>query len=472
MGSDNRSELADQPPGSRAKTTLPRRVVRSGGSDVEFAPESPLRKPVNALAIVPQSKKLTPLFRKTYNVMLYLAQGQGLEHDIFRAPMTEVMAGIDFDSNDTAIVKRHLRDMIETSVEWQSPTKGEGAVWGVTGLIGHAEIKRERGQNWLEWSYSVKLKQELLEPSVFARLSMGIISQLRSHGGIALYEICSRYKDVGRSSRQSWSWWRPVLSGKPETPTQLKLEYRFFKRDVLKKAIAEVNAVTDIEVELIEYKHGITVADLQFAIKKKAQAPLPLLHPPTPIDMSLVTRAKVLGVDDEKGEQLLYEYGDEALKSGLDALEKRIASSYPEPLRDHYRYLKSMMPGEAAKVAKKAEDAQAKKDPSSLQSAEVRTARQVRWTEEWIRRRRERVIDSISAMSSDEQEELSKNLLGDMETRKVHPSIRKRLQTSGWQHALVLHEMVRYYALGTIGEHWDKPTPEQLLEVAAQLGDA
>ena len=47
--------------------------------------------------------------------------------------------------------------------------------------------------------------------------------------------ICSRYRDVGRTSRQAWAWWRPVLSGKPETDKQRQLEYRFFKRDVLKE---------------------------------------------------------------------------------------------------------------------------------------------------------------------------------------------------------------------------------------------
>ena len=32
-------------------------------------------------------------------------------------------------------------------------------------------------------------------------------------------------------------------------------------------------------------------------------------------------------------------------------------------------------------------------------------------------------------------------------------------------------EMLRFYARAAIGEHWDQPTPEQLLAVAGQLGD-
>ena len=40
------------------------------------------------------------------------------------------------------------------------------------------------------------LKQELLEPSVFARLKLEIISQLRSHAGVALYEVARQRSAV------------------------------------------------------------------------------------------------------------------------------------------------------------------------------------------------------------------------------------------------------------------------------------
>jgi CubicO group peptidase (beta-lactamase class C family) len=97
--------------------------------------------------------------------------------------------------------------------------------------------------------------------------------------------------------------------------------------------------------------------------------------------------------------------------------------------------------------------------------------RQARWVEVWLRRRREHVVDDIAALSPEAQAALCEQLLADMEARQVHPSIRKRLQTSGWQHPLVLPEMVRWYAQGTHGPGWDQPTPQQLLEIAAELGD-
>jgi hypothetical protein len=124
--------------------------------------------------------------------------------------------------------------MVSTTVEWQSPTTGEGSSWNVSGLLAHARLSKEQGQVWVEWSYAVNLKQELLEPTVFARLRLEIISQLRSHAGVALYEICTRYKEVGRTARQSLALVVPVLSGNPPSEKSARLEYRIFKRDTLK----------------------------------------------------------------------------------------------------------------------------------------------------------------------------------------------------------------------------------------------
>jgi len=429
----------------------------------------PLRKPVNTLAIVPQSKRITPLARKAYNVMLHMAQAQGIERPAYRALVADVIAGLDFDSNDTQLIKKHLRSMAATTVEWQSPTTGEGSSWTVSGLLAHAKISKERGQNWIEWSYSIELKQELLEPSVFARLSIEIISQLRTHAGIALYEICTRYKEVGRTSRQAWQWWRPVLSGQPESARTQKLEYRFFKRDTLKPAIAEVNAITDLEVELVEHKEGRFIAELQFLVRRKSQPPLPLRNPPAPVDMSLIVLAQKLGVSDDHAEELLDTFGSDALRGGLTALEKRIASAFPGPLRDPFRYLKSLMPGEAEKIARQQAAAEPAPADKAVDAAPLDVRRKAQWEEEWLRQRRERVSRDLESLSEEEQGRIVSSLLDDMAARDVHPSIRRRMEQSGWRHPLVVNEMIKFYAKATIGEHWDQPTAEELLAVAAQM---
>jgi len=246
------------------------------------------------------------------------------------------------------------------------------------------------------------------------------------------------------------------------------MEYRIFKRDCLRLAVAEVCAITDIDVELVEHKSGRFISELQFLIRPKPQRSLALGQPNEPVDFAAVAQAVALGIADNHAEGLIDEFGSEAFSSALIALEKRLKTSFPEPLRDPYRYLRSLMPGEAKLVAARKDKEAAEGDQVAPLARQAQAKRQARWAEEWLRRRRAAIIEEISAFSEAEQAELSMQLLLDMKVRDVHPSIRKRLETSGWKHDLVVAEMVRYYASGAHGDAWDKPTPEQLLEIAAE----
>jgi hypothetical protein len=425
--------------------------------------ENPLRKPVNTLAIVPtKSSKITVLARKAYNVLLYIAQEQGIDHDVFRAPLQSILRGVDFNSNAREIVKQHLRAMVSTTVEWQSPTAGEGDAWNVAGLLAHAKVYKQGGENWVEWSFAPNIKHELLEPQRFARLRLDVISQLRRHSGVVLYEICARYRDVGLTARQPWPWWRPVLTGSPDTEDSVKQEYRFFKRDVLKLAIAEVNAVTDLDVELIEHKAGRFIADIQFRVAKKRQEALPLRHPPVPVDLSQVARAMSAGLRADDAEALIQAHGNEAMTAGLDALMKRIANEFPEPLRDPYRYLRALLESSSATAAKKAAEGGA---APPVNSAAVAAALEG-WTAEWVSTKRALVLAEFEALAPEKQTDWIERLRVHLNERSAHPSIRKRLETNGWKHPIVTGELIRFFK----GADWDKPTPEELLTIAAQRG--
>ena len=426
--------------------------------------EKPLRKPVNTLAIVPtKSSKITVLARKAYNVLLYLAQNQGIEQDVFRAPLQSILRGVDFNSNAREIVKQHLRAMVSTLVEWQSPTVGEGEAWNVAGLLAHAKVYKRAGENWVEWSFAPNIKHELLEPQRFARLRLDVISQLRRHSGVVLYEICARYRDVGLTARQPWPWWRPVLTGSADTEDSANQEYRFFKRDVLKLAIAEINAVTELDVELLEYKAGRFISDIQFKVTKKKQESLPLRHPPAPVDMSQVVKAMAAGIRSEDAENLIQAHGNEAMAAGLTSLQKRLASEFPEPLRDPYRYLRALLESRSASAAETAPDDGA---AAPVRSTKAAAAAMEGWTSEWVSRRRALIVAEFEALPEDVQAEWVGRLRLHLLEKGAHPSVRKRLETHGWRHQLVAGELIRFFK----GADWDKPSPQELLAVAAQRG--
>ncbi len=441
--------------------------------DLSLRGAQPLRKPVFSLALVPQSSKITALGRRTWNVLLHLAQDQGLERETFRAALSDIVKGLDYNSGDLKIIKTHLRSMITTLVEWQSPTAGEWQTWDACGMLSHARLSKERGQVWVEWSYAVNMRNELLDPEIFAKLSLEIISQLGSHPSIALYEICSRYLGVGQTARKAWTWWRPVLLGRPDDERLQRLEYRIFKRDTLRPALAEINAVADIEVEMLEFKTGRFVSDLQFTVRKKPQRALALQARASsePVNVAVLAAAERLGIDHVRIERLIEEYGDAAVATAMTAVEQRAASAFPEPLRDPLRYLKSVLPGHAAAqtAAQTASlSAQRGEGAAAGEGAPVPSSeRLAQWEKKWLVQRVEALAAELAALPAQRQAELVEGLQAHLVERQAHPALIQRLVGKGWTHPMVRHEMVSYYAAGAYGAQWNKPSDRELLDVAA-----
>ena len=300
--------------------------ARLAGRAIAAAGERPLKKAVDALAIVPTKDKILPLARKLYNVLLYFAQRQGQDEQIYRAPLRDLVRVVDFNSNNTEVIKNHLRQLVTTKVEWQSPTTGEGARWSVSALIAHCDLILKGGELIIEWSYAPNIKLQLLDPQRYARISLVYQAALRSMASLVLYEVCTRYVDNpgGVTARQPWQWWRPVLTGTPEAEVDTYQEYKYFKRDVLKSAVAEINAVTDLEIALIEHKQGRAVAEIQFSVRRKEQPSLPMQHL-MPLDLEAVGEAIRQGVPQDAAEQLIARHGEKAMTAALKTMAARRA---------------------------------------------------------------------------------------------------------------------------------------------------
>jgi len=308
-------------------------------TDVVSPSSAELRKAVEAIAIQPKSGKITLLTRKLFNVLLAVAQQADEAGDTYRALLSDIVANSAFDSNDTALVKEHLRRMVSVQVEWSQGTSSQkpGRKWGISTLIADAEILEDPQTRrvWVEFSFAPKIKKKLLDPVQYARLSLQFQSQLRSSAGLALYEICVRYltNPSHLTMRETWEWWRPILSGTPDTEAgdEAKREYKYFKRDYLRPAIAEVNAVTNIFVELIEHREGRRVAEIQFRVTERKQPMLALDEHPNVFDSTLVDRMVKIGIPLKEAQSLYADSEENRIRAALQLTEQRMRSTSLPP---------------------------------------------------------------------------------------------------------------------------------------------
>lgn len=307
-----------------------------------------LKKAQEAIAILPKSGKVTLLTRRLFNSLLQLAQEDG-ELTMYRCRLSKVLFNASFDSNNTEVVKEQLRRMASIQVEWNS-TSGEGERrWGVSNLLADAEIIEEKGAVWIEWSYSEKVRAKLLDPEIYARISLQAYSQIRSSASAALYEICARYvtNPSNLTMRAPWQWWRPRLTGNPEDAVETT-EYKFFKRDVLKPSILEVNRLADICVELVEHKDGRRVTEIQFRVKKVSQGNL---HLPDPnmVNTEIIKRlVDEMGLMAEEAAKVYADHDEPFLMATINLVREREKDRNLPALKSTAAFFKNALRGKYA----------------------------------------------------------------------------------------------------------------------------
>lgn len=436
-----------------------------------------LLKHVNAIALMPTvgGRRISVLGRKIFNVLLYRSQEEG-ERDEYEARLHEILESAAYNSNDTTPIRKILRELMSTTVEWQSPSNGEIETWDACNLLSGAGTTKDKRTKavTVRWRFDTKVRAQLLSPDRYARLSLEAITQLSTHSAMALYEICARYVDnPGRkTARQHWRWWRPVLTGYASDDS--KAEYRFFKRDVLNKAVAEINACTNLEIRgPVEFKErdNRTIAEIQFEVRLKDRAQTnqrstPLLNVVVD-DLPIIGRAINAGVKQFEAEALIQKHGPEMFVVGVAELEKRLRMP-SEKIGLVLRpggWLRTYMTKAAVLVTEPAVSSGAEVSEDALKK------RRAAWTDEWLRRVKDRLQRGFRELGEPEQVEVLDAFRSELKST-AQPQLLKRLDSSGWQHRLVISAFTKFYASRVVGENWDKPTADDIIAIAAELAQS
>lgn len=438
-------------------------------SSTEILGPDRIDKPVSTLAMVPKTGAITRVGRQAYTLMMFVAREQGAEDEstgLFGAPLNAVIRGYDGSTGSVKELKKHLLSMVTHVVEWQSPSPGETEEWGACGLLSQVNLKKKNGENWIYWAYPPALRQEMLYPLRYAQILRSTIAQFRSHAGLALYEICARYKDNPShlTSKQHWKWWLPVLTGKP-VPNEIKTEYRFFNRDTIKPAVEEVNEVSELIVTAHEFKVGRTIEYIQFEVRLKQEESAKKKYA---IDLSRVARAIQLGIDAEIAEDLFIRHGELAFAKAMERLEARLAMP-GMPILSRHAYLKALLTGKAVDKSLPAvvsvspvEQVVPRPEAPGLQAQANLRNREA----EKLRIVRSEIEDLNPAALAQLLSELKLNFV----ERKVSQAVMKRLDEGKWESALIMGELVRFYWKRTRGTDWTAPEPLPKVERVEQAG--
>lgn len=374
-------EIIDAPPG----TPNPPALVQD---------KREFRRSNKAVAMrVASGGALTFLCRKILSVMLYHTQklghpGANAPSDLPRfqkyywVPLSVFTADARFNSEAID----YLSDSFENLMNIKLYLDDEGGTGGEILLAGYRILNRtgKRGDpRWVGWTFPPSVEEMALNPAYYTTTSLYYLMSLKTNPASALYDVAKRYATSpgGLTMRRPVKWWHEVLRGVPVGSEMCA--YKFFKRDVLLPAIAEVKGVPDVRVELLEFKQGRKVVELQFRVWENRQEQLELEHPPI-LDMSVIQRLVDLGMVKKEAEEVFVAHGSEVLTMTLDLVDARGGNANLPPLASKVaffraalknRYAEAAAASKAAALAKRKPKLIAKQEPEpSAAQTEARKA--------------------------------------------------------------------------------------------------
>lgn len=313
-------------------------------STLEASDLREFRKTNEAIGLRVVEGSLSLLSRKVFNVMIYHAQEMkepGLNAPIdtpaakkyFWIPLSNLARDAAYDSKDVKNLKELLEGMqdIKLLMENERQWTSERLVSSVS-LVNPEGLNKNSGQVWFGYAFPPEVHELVMAPSTYTRLSIVYQSSLKSGCALALYEICRRYatNPSHMTFIQTIEHWHGVITGNPTTAATMPV-YKYFKRDTLKPAIAEVNALTDITVELVEHKNGRRIDKLQFRVELVKQTQLQFPAPPI-IDTELMERIMQFGFSNNDASDIIAQHSDDVIRTAISRVETRAASPGMSPL--------------------------------------------------------------------------------------------------------------------------------------------
>src|SRR5262249_18419858 len=152
---------------------------------------------------------------------------------------------LGFDSKNHDALKRALLKVMSTPVSFDLLHEGGKTDWEASPLIAYAGIKN----GLCSYEYSDWLAEKLANPDIYTLININVQRQFSGSYALALYENCLRFKRTGSTGWIAVETWRRLLGA----DASMYDEFKHFSGEVIKKAVKEINQVSNIVVSP-EYK--------------------------------------------------------------------------------------------------------------------------------------------------------------------------------------------------------------------------
>ena len=228
-------------------------------TEIKSSKNKELKKHISMIHCV---NNLSLLQRKISNALLFHAYSSLQKQEEHTISINELCKYLNYNGYNYEAIKQALKALVSIVIEWNvidNSTQDED--WTASSILASVNIKKAI----CSYAYSPRMRQLLSYPSMYGIIDLAVQAKFTSGYGLALYENCSRYRKLKKTKIFTIEQFKKIMGVSEEK----YLIFRDFKKRVLDKAVEEVNALSDLSIELNLIKTNNSVVGLCFDIYEK-----------------------------------------------------------------------------------------------------------------------------------------------------------------------------------------------------------
>ncbi len=239
---------------------------------------------------------------------------------------------VGFDSNNRQYLKESAEALMRIVFEWDVISPIKKGPWKASVMFPEVEIHA----NVIRYQISSQLRELIVKPEIYALIDMNVVRRFRRASSLAIWEFCIRFEKIRHATEVEWEKFRDMVLGEAAEAKTYR-EYKYFKAKVLKPAIAEINAESNLRIALVESKIGKRIASVRFQIEKKqaVEEAVDDAHA-----MEVIGEIVRLGVMQSEARRLVKDNSLESVRAAMEYTKRRLVDKRGEKLENPAAYFR------------------------------------------------------------------------------------------------------------------------------------
>jgi len=210
--------------------------------------------------------RMTLQQRRTWNVLLYHAHPQLLDHEVHQISIERLKRDTGYTGHNTDWIKDSFRALATLKIEWDILSSDQQRRWGVCTALAEATIVNNA---ICEYSFAPTLRAALHNPTIYTRLNLLLQQRFSKGGALVLWEHLSLC--LGSTARTVITRTLDQFRELQGLEDNQYPDFKDLNKRVLGPAIIEVNEVSDIAIDnVVQIRNKRKVIALEFTVRRKS----------------------------------------------------------------------------------------------------------------------------------------------------------------------------------------------------------